>query len=339
VTTCAGRGFLVDGAHVLPDDPTDLDVDGLPIIGCSRLRCGRCGQPVRSAVGLSFATGADVSATQLTALYDTPDLATSSLLQRGPSELRLYLCRCARWLETSHHACVIENRDDSDPDVPWRCEGHPVIALPHDIHGTAVRSPEELRALVVRGFQGAAPPRTRSVDTLRAEWIARLHARLQAKDAAVVVSGALSCLEEHEPRARACALRFFYVVPSEQGRARVLELLDGRPELFAGVPDPITTIEVDATLEHTAWRVVAPLVAQPGTARERARSKALAGHANVAVYDALAQHDSGWVTSHGVEIAKAAPDRVRDLLDSFSQFPDGVPTRALREQIRMLGRS
>ena len=331
MTTCSGGGFLVDGTHIPPEDPTDLDVEGLPVVGCSRLRCRRCGQPVRSAAGLSFATRADVPLAQV---YATPDLASSPLLHRERPEWRLYLCRCARWLETSQHACVIENRDDSDPDVPWRCEGHPSISLPFDLDGSRVATQVELRDLVVRGFQGDAPPRTRTSDKVRAEWIARLHWRLNAKDAPVVVSAALFALEDPAPRARAFGLRFFYLVPSEQGRARVLELLERRRELFAGVPDPVTTIEVDGTLEHTAWRVVAPLVAVPGPARERARAEALAGRANVAIYDVLAQHDSGWVTSHGVEIAKAAPHRVSELLDSFSQFPDGVPARPLREKIR-----
>lgn len=334
MNTCAGSGFLVDGSQALPTDPSELDVDGLPIVGCSRLRCQRCRKPVRDAIGLAFATPAELPAGQLAALYDTADLASSPLLQRGTPTWRLYLCRCARWLETSRHACVVADPDDTDPDMAWRCDGHPALALPHDLDGVTVTSADDLRALVTRGLHDVAPPRTRAADLVRAEWIARLHARLAAPHASVVEAAALACLDDPAARTRALALRFFDTVPSDRARKRVLELVERDPRLFAGVADPVTTIEVDTTLEHTAWRILAPLVASPTRVRELARAAALAGTANVAVYDALARHDSAWLTGHAEAIARAAPQLVDDLLGSFAQFPEGVPIRATRDRVR-----
>jgi hypothetical protein len=334
MNNCARSGFLVDATSPLTVDPTDLQVEGLPVVGCSRVRCGRCGALVRNAPGLAFRTRDDVAAPQLAALYATPDLTSSALLHQTRPEWRLYLCKCARWLETWRHACAEPDPDDWDPDMPWRCEGHPLISLPHDLDGVVVASKDELRELAVRGFHDVAPPRVRPADKVRGEWLARLYVRLSPGEAEVVAAVALASVEDPGPRTRALALRFLYHLPIDRGRARLLALIDGERSLFAGVADEVTTISVDKTLEHTIWRILAPLVGSEGRARDLARAEALAGTASVAIYDALARHDSGWVTSHGVELARAASDRIEELFDSFSQFPQGVPIRALRQRIQ-----
>lgn len=358
---CARSGYLVDATSTLPSDPTDFQVEGLPVVGCTRIRCGRCGAFVRNAPGLAFRTRDDVSASELAALYALTDLASSPLLHQVRPEWRLYVCKCSRWLETSAHACAEPDPDaNTDPDMPWRCEGHPSIALPHDIDGASVSSPSELRELATRGFHGVTPPRVRPADAERGDWLARLYSRLDPggprgsaplhlrpggrsesdplhlgpPDAAVVVEVALSALEDPAVRTRALALRFFYDLPIEAGRARLLALLEGDRRLFAGVPDEVTTVGVDKTLEHSMWRIVAPLVATPGRAQDLARAEALSGKAGLAVYDALAKYDSAWVSAHGEELVRAAPERMEEIFSSFSQFPQGVPIRALRERIR-----
>jgi hypothetical protein len=334
MNNCARNGFLVDATSPLTEDPTDLQVEGLPVVGCSRVRCDRCGALVRNAPGLAFKTRDDVAAPQLAALYASADLTSSALLHQTRPEWRLYLCKCARWLETSHHGCAEPDPDDGDPDMPWRCEGHPLISLPHDLDGVVVASKDELRELAVRGFHDVAPPRVRPADKVRGEWLARLYVRLSPGDAEVVAAVVLASVEDPAPRTRALALRVLYHLPLDQGRARLLALMDGDRSLFAGVADEVTTISVDKTLEHTIWRILAPLVGSEGRARDLARAEALAGTASVAIYDVLARHDSGWVTSHGVELARAASDRIQELFDSFAQFPQGVPIRALRERIQ-----
>jgi uncharacterized protein (TIGR02996 family) len=334
VNFCARSGYLVDGTQVIPTDPTDIHVEDAPIVGCSHLWCSVCRAAVRDAAGLAFATRDELTQGQLSALYQTADLASSSLLHRGAPAWRLYLCRCSRWLETSRHACVDRDPDEADPNVPWRCAGHPPLTLPADVDGTVVTTQQELRELAARGFHDLAPPRVRPADRERAEWLARLATRLSPSDAAVVRSAALAALEDAAPRTRGLALRFFRCAPSEQAHARVLDLYDKSPNLFVGVVDEVTTIEVDTTLAHTAWRILGPLLGGAGRARDRARSEALAGTANRAAYDALAKHDSAWMTSHAEDVARAAPGRLQELFDSFLQFPDEVPFRPLEQRIR-----
>jgi hypothetical protein len=52
--TCSSGGYLVDGTSAIPTDATDLQVEGLPVVGCSELRCSACRVPVRNAPGLAF---------------------------------------------------------------------------------------------------------------------------------------------------------------------------------------------------------------------------------------------------------------------------------------------
>ncbi len=50
MTTRSLGGYLVGTAHALPTDPTDFNVENLPVVGCTRLRCRQCQVRVRSAV-------------------------------------------------------------------------------------------------------------------------------------------------------------------------------------------------------------------------------------------------------------------------------------------------
>jgi hypothetical protein len=333
---CAAGGYLVSAKSSLPSDPTDFHLEGLPTVGCTRIKCGVCDVLVRNAPGLAFRTRENVPAAELAALYASTDLAASPLLHQTHAHLRLYLCRCSRWLENDPSACDEPEPDAlTDPDMPWGCDGHPYIQLPHDIDGHSCTSRGELRDLATRGFHGFSPPRTRPDDTLRAAWLVRLHERLQPADAAVIATAALSCLEDRDPRTRALVLQFFWRVPDEAAQARLLAILEGDRRLFAGIPDEVTAFpNFDRTLEESIWRVLGPLVAAPGRARDLARVGALAaGKGGRAVYDALARGDSAWVVSSAEDIARATPDRAKDLSGSFAQFPPGVPIGPVRERI------
>jgi hypothetical protein len=222
VKTCGRGGYVVDATKALPADETVLHVVGLPVVGCSRLRCARCKASVRNVTKLALARRELTDAERAT-LYERADLASSALLRPGYGHFRLYVCRCSHWLETSEHTCdeLEPDRapylhDDGEPPPAevsdarprWRCEGHPSLALPQDIDGVAVASHAELRDLALRALQESLPPLARPQDSEPGVWLARLHARLAPEDAAIVVSAARAALEDAAPRTRASALAF-----------------------------------------------------------------------------------------------------------------------------------
>lgn len=318
---CAKNGCLVDATIPIPTDPTELFVARLPPVGCSRLRCTSCGVAVRNAPGLAFIDRDDVSSRVLSELYDRPELGSSPLLGPTRPDYRLYLCRCRRWLEIRSHELEDPDRDDpTAPDLPWRCDGHPAIAFPHDVHGVNIASVEELRELVIRGFRGFDPPKIRPGE-VDAQWLTRLYYRLTPAHAGVVAQVATACLTDLEPLARQRALHFFDDVRDSRARDALAQVLGSQRQLFADVPDKLPLHICDTTLEHTAWRILRESLAQPGPARDLARADALGGRASRALYDALCRADPAWVTEHADELARAAPARVEELETSFQVAP------------------
>lgn len=143
---CAKSGCLVNATLPLPTDPTEVYVARLPPLGCSRLRCVQCGVAVRNAPGIAFLSRDDVTPSLLAGLYELAEMTASPLLGPTHPDYRLYLCRCRRWLEIRDHEIGNAGPDDpTSPDLPWRCDGHPEIEIPHDIHGVRVASVAELQ--------------------------------------------------------------------------------------------------------------------------------------------------------------------------------------------------
>lgn len=331
---CANSGYLVDASTTVPTDPTDFHVADLAVVGCNKLHCQRCKAEIRHAVGLAFRERADYPEKVLTALYATADLATSALLHDSGQPWRLYLCKCNRWLETAKHACDTPDPSDTDPQMPWECAGHPQITLPHDFDGVQIATRAELHGLAVRGLRDFHPPRARAVDIPHSAWLCRLPARLDPDDAAVVIDAALEALGDPDPRARARALELFSVVASDAARDKLMAMLGGDRSGFAGVPNNLTRWTTDKTLEESAWRVLAPAIANGGPARELARTDALAGRASRVVFGGLALGDSEWLAENAERIARVAPNRVEDLVFGIVQLPLSMPIKALRDQAR-----
>lgn len=336
MNACADGGYLVGGLVTIPADPTDHHVAGLPTVACSRLRCRHCQALVRHSPRLAFRSREDIGHAALTELYEARDFANSPLLHEGPAEWRLYLCRCSRWLATDRHACQPPAPDANlDLRAPWQCDGHPSIALPHDIDGELVHDRNELRALATRGLRGSHPPFVRPPDAGGA-WLWRLPFRLAPGDARIVIETALAALDDAEPATRARALELFTLQRSPAAPRRVLQLLVATPQMFVDVKNTTTLFLVDKTLEDTAWRVLEPLVAAGGEARSRARSQVLAGKGTRGIFDMLAKHDPDWIVANAEAIAAADPARATELMWSFSELPEAVPIKALRERVRKI---
>src|SRR5262245_58968315 len=128
---CTHNGHLVDATQALPSEPTDFAVDGLPIVGCTRIRCRRCGAEVRSVSEVELARRNPLTTDEIATIYALSDPMASPLLRRADTSTRLYLCRCESWIELSDHRLWDPDPSESDPQLPWRCQGHPTISLPY----------------------------------------------------------------------------------------------------------------------------------------------------------------------------------------------------------------
>lgn len=332
MNVCDLGGYVVDANVALPTDPIDHDAGNLPVMGCTRIQCSQCGAAVRNVAGRNLRS----EGTDLRQLYALEDLTTSPAVYAA-AITRLYLCKCRSWFE------VEGNHALDDPDLepayathlPWRCSGHPIAALPHDFDGVTVTF-ENLGELITRALHGWTPPAARREDKARSWWAARMYMRLaKTPSQDVVPAAAATCLDDADPQARARALQFFATTPVPVGSQRALELFDTDRALFAGVPDPITTVRGDTTLDDTVWRVIASLVRTPGRARELARAEAIApGKGRLALYAALASGDAEWVAEHAEEIARATPTRVDDLIAMCRhRFPRHVPSKPVTDRL------
>ncbi len=332
---CARSGYLVDATSTLPTDATDLGVEGLPVVGCSNIRCQRCGATVRNVTGIGFRTRDDVAPAELAALYGVADLASAPLLAPTHPDYRLYLCRCSRWLESSHHACDEPDPDVlTDPQLPWGCAGHPAVTYPHDLDGVPLASIVDVRDLAQRGFHGFVPPRARAKDVERGNWIARLRARLDEAGQSAVDDVASAAFQDADPHTRALAVMYLYNTESEPVARHVVELLAGDRSLYAGVPDDVTPNVADKTLEESMWRALRPLIASDDHVCDLARVEALSGRAGRSIYSVLAKVDSDWVIANCADIARAAGNKLELLDKSLSQLPPGSPLDAVRQRIR-----
>jgi hypothetical protein len=129
---CDGAGWLIGGRHELPSDPTECDTGQSSIRGCNRLRCGKCGQMVRSVPARVRDGAIDYDTFEYGALYALADLAVSPLLESS-EDWRFYLCRC----DCAHIFCETscDDRDNPWGFPAWSCAGHPLTGLPRDTDG------------------------------------------------------------------------------------------------------------------------------------------------------------------------------------------------------------
>src|SRR3954470_18948101 len=101
---CGPHPALVGAKFWLPVEPFEYGWGDL--VGCNRLRCQRCEEPVRAQV-----------------------------LQDG--ERRRYACGCQQHVEIWRHQVDADPDDLVGPDG-WMCEGHPAFALPATLDGVVL---------------------------------------------------------------------------------------------------------------------------------------------------------------------------------------------------------
>ena len=307
---CHKGGYLVGPEQHLPDDLTDYGMPALPTVGCNRLRCNACGAWVRSAHGVAIAEG--VTREQA---YEERDPTSSPRWRRYVPQYRTYFCRCNGFYEQIEHA-MDDPVDDirTDPEVDWRCAGHPIVELPHDIDGVRIE-PGAVAEVTRRALGGWIPDGAPSKVKSGALWLTRLSGRLagtpQQPD---LVREVFDAMTDEEPRRRAMALNFFVKVNSPDAIRKAVELLRGSREGYAGVRDEVTELSVDKDLVDTLWRLVTPAVEGAESVRRLVREEALRpGQGTMALYAALARFDGDWVAEHAGEIVRATPTHAEEL--------------------------
>jgi hypothetical protein len=242
------------------------------------------------------------------------------------------------WEETSEHRLDEPDPTVGDPHLPWRCAGHPLVELPHDIDGERVEA-GNITELTQRSLAGWIPAGARPHDRERATWTIRLYVRLRGTLAGDAVAQAVAeSLEDPQPRVRAMALNFIAFVREPIVMRKVLELLQGDRALFAGVPDEVTTKSRDKTLEDSLWRVAYTLVEKVESARALARREAVTpGRARPVVFSVLANRDAEWFVDHLGEVVHANPSMGDAILYSLEYaLAEGMPYQSVMAKAKEL---
>lgn len=235
---CSSGGHLVKNLFPIPSDITHYDVEFLPRLGCNQLGCPRCGAMVRNAPDLSL-RGQKVKEADCAKLYDLPNLTECPQITPALG-FRLYLCRCSSWVQMGNESEL----DDPDthpfpppPQVPWRCQGHPLVDLPHEFDGILVTA-DNIDRLLVDAMRGSVPAAARPVDHAGPAWTARMHVRMAGTRWAQAVDDiATSSLDDPEPVVRRNAIELLAMAPLPKGRRRIMEIFRRDPHAFDGLTD------------------------------------------------------------------------------------------------------
>jgi hypothetical protein len=138
------------------------------------------------------------------------------------------------------------------------------------------------------------------------DWLERALPLLSASPFEARLTRAIAeCLTAPEPLARREALRFFEKFPHVEGAERVVELARGDRRLFAGVPDPDGSVD----LEWSLLRVVgARMMVGDDEAKNVARAESLRpGGRPEPLIAALTAQDTDWVLSNVERIVSLHP--------------------------------
>lgn len=340
---CPDGGWLVMGVRTVPEDPSDwYDPASGAIVGCGRLRCGGCGELVRSRSSVDAKRR--LSPDQIDALYDTADWSTLPFIEDSYS-MRLYACRCSLFACHSDAPTLDPHFDAlADREPPnWTCSGHPEPSLPLDLDGFTIGGPDDLDPLAARVLGGWCP-RTGPppANFFPAVWAARAYRRLQPLSLADHWATAIAAgLDSAEAPVRGLALHFFFLNPHAPGFERVVQAAEGA-ELAE-----LSTIErtwfgytEDDELEEdeeefgvgggqNAWRLrtllsrveesTLPLDDLDIRARELVRAAVLANAdaVNEEQLCDLARADGEWLARHARQVVRGKKHQVWQLMSAL----------------------
>lgn len=258
-------GLIVDGERRVPSDTCEYYDERLNLpIGCNQLRCARCDGWVRSGPrGLGLKRGASIDLARLYAAADWRSLPFTEKRKRVLStekELRVHACRCRYW-EADEIACIdYEDHDFANPDVPWKCAGHPEPTLPTRVGPLTIAANTDYPKLVRRILGGARPRPIAPNDMTDGAglWLAWLYLYLAGLRASEALAAAIGeQVGDCEPLVVGRALYFFATFPRASGVDRLIASAEAEPNRVAvGYPIP------EALFCPTLWQVLVARLAQ-----------------------------------------------------------------------------
>lgn len=314
---CREGGALVPGYAWLPD----LDADHAwgargPTPGCNQVRCAGCQEMVASWPDLKVASGAPLAAEMLHRDGPAAGLASGGLVDMP--DARLYACACTVTSTFGHRILAPEGGPDrGQAPLPWRCDGHPRLALPATVDGEHL-SLDDLEATVAAALAGQLPAATPwpadQAKGMPAAWVARLYVILGPGPPREAIGRAAAAACKHaDARTRGAALDFYLTHPIAPGAERVSGLVRDTPEAFGGIPIPWFP-SVD--LSDLTWRVLEQRLfvagadggAADATALDLARASALqsATGRDLALMR-IAHWDRAWFHAHLPDVCRANP--------------------------------
>jgi hypothetical protein len=315
INHCYERGYLVDGKHHVPSNPTEHFFDGLwYVYGCNRLGCARCGCHVRQQAGVGL--DRRLTPVEVDAAYSEPTLSSLPALS-VTEDVRLYLCRCSYWLE---HDLRSLTPDEGPVLPPWRCVGHPAPRLPIHVDGVDISTEESLRLVVEGPLSGRLPPQAHDNERRApCRWLLKVYGRLAtSQDGAGLAESlaqAVFAQVSGPPAVRANVLAFFAALPTAPGGDALLDLVRGDRALFADVAHP----DLGGTLEDSLMLFVSRRVAAADTkALEVARDEVTGGRRGATLLvRTLSVMDLEWVAAHLEAIVRAQPRSGNALFDAL----------------------
>lgn len=229
---CAQSGLLVDGDTRLLTDPCEYFHPGVGVqVGCGRLRCASCKALVRGGPpGLGFAPNTQPD---LRALHAAPDWSALSFVKEAyilSGRMRLYACTCRHWAAESVAPLDNDHELESDPDLPWACDGHPAPKLPLKVGDLTIDTGTNAAQLVDKILKGSCPrplERREALGDEPALWLAWLYVYLRGHSITEKISSAIADrIGDPDPHVVGRVLYFFLKFP----RAAGIEKLVARAE-------------------------------------------------------------------------------------------------------------
>ena len=234
--SCGDSALLVGGHRRLLEDPCEYNTRYHRGPGCSNLVCDACGSDVRIGPVGARLDGVDRSTLDFRTMSETEDWTSLSFVKSVPFEWRLYVCKCEYWQESTEALLVNDHDSPSDPNLTWRCGGHPAPSLPVTIGTFTVREDTDWPALVQRILHGECPRRLEHDDQGPKEWLDWLYEYLLELPSAEMLAKAISeRISDPDDKVVAIVLQFFRWHSTAQGIATVLERVAvDLPLVFAG---------------------------------------------------------------------------------------------------------
>jgi len=318
---CREHGLLVDADDWLPVDPRDYNGGGIGLyIGCNRLTCGRCRQPVRHQLG--FAAGPAATLAELASLGDWSELPEF----RAGASARLYACACTSRLVRGITPLEVHPSALDFDDMPlWHCAGHPSLRRPGELGGFTVDDTTAWSALAQRAMtEAGSPPLHRWVDGLPGFAATRLYQALDDPADRAALSLAIAALAVQVdaagvplPEFRIATTLFFALHPLAEGVGHYATFASQHLQLFRGVPagwGPDDTLDSYLFYTLLSHLTLVPTGPSADAVRHALRVAATTAPGLGVSLNWYAGHDRTWALDHLEALVLANPKHWEGLL-------------------------